>query len=62
MPAEAKPERETKVRKSFQLEPDEEAWVVATALKLGATESYVVRRTIRAAMNAEAEQRNKARP
>jgi hypothetical protein len=50
MTAEAKAERPNKVRKSFQLEPDEEAWVVATAAELGVPETWVIRRVVRAAM------------
>jgi hypothetical protein len=57
MSADARAERETKVRKSFQLEPDEEAWVVATAAGLKVSEAYIVRRAIRAAMEAETQQK-----
>jgi hypothetical protein len=50
MPTGAK--TETKVRKSFQIEPDEDAWLAAQAAALKVSESWVVRRAIRAAMDA----------
>ena len=53
MRTDAKPEQETKVRTSVQLEPDERAWVAARALALRVSEAWVVRQAIRAAMDAE---------
>jgi hypothetical protein len=52
MPTDAKPEQETKVRTSVQLEPDERAWVAARALELRVSEAWVVRQAIRAQMQA----------
>ena len=53
MRTDAKPEQETNVRTSVQLEPDERAWVAARALALRVSEAWVVRQAIRAAMDAE---------
>jgi hypothetical protein len=48
------PKRETKVQRCVQVEPDEDAWIAAQAAALRVPYAYVIRRTIRAAMDAEA--------